>query len=1315
MRAEKKIELIQLFRNNLKLFTNNINDTSKKNNIKIMTEEQAEKEKKNSGYNYFKNIDKYMNKNKIEHPVKPATSVKNNTGKEEENKIEKNNTGKEEENKIEKNNTGKEEENKIEKNDKGGISENGLNYLNKNLDESFNSFKEKLNIKKDGTDQKEEENKTDQKEEENKTDQEEARLTKNENELANNTVNQLHVKSVNGEKNFVNLINDNKLDKSTKIKQILDNYEDIDDSQKKLLEKNLSNILSTTDINSSSKSYIINQEIDKARKGVLTSYDTADLLFRSLGFKDETAKINRILSNSNSNEENKLKEILSISPELDPTTIEQIKPTLLAIITSKNKNNDQKIQEINNLIYPDPNPDPNANPNPDDDIDYSVLSALANAKPKPYDLKFEEARAKLLEKYGNNEKATNVINKLANNLINQKPNATGGDLLDTFNIYQQKRTNLNTKTKGYQVNEIGDLVQIELDGIKHDINTGKNTNSNSQPQSQPSTISIPGDPNIIPSAGVPQGYKVQEYDESSGQWIFAKQDSNSSDNSSNNTSSDSDNKGALNVRIKTVRNEDGTFTTTFYNPKTNMISEYIGTVDENGQLKDNEFKSSVHVLDTKYKDSEAVIRANEEYDQYKADQEAINNTPENLQKQGQYAANRANKSQEGFRIINDDSFKTWQKEQSKKLNEYKKQVGLRRTSAAVGAIVGALLNHKRRMDKWKAQAQWAIYNHKPIPRQPSILLSYLGGGVSGAAAGFVGGSILKTTGLGKTLDSTVRRLGLENNVKGNEDEYKELNKNTNIVRDAYYKQANDKARELIKNIISNTPENKSTLTRNIKNSQDRDYLLSALETDAGKQYIASLLGIKGSIPSASELWYRLTGSYNVPNWYRNSSGKIRRFKEGRSRKEFFFSKSSIPEDTLELYNISYYLYRCFSNIETGVNRHSDKFENILALYSAVNSLPKYQDLDLVLFSEEYLIHGRSYKNFLEKELSVKYLDFSENYRIPEHINKFYTNYSEAFPYGMSKSEFVSKVLFNDCFKPYILDKLKYKSIIDRANKLVLFNDFNKKKPDSVIISDDSIDDIKIQQNNGQEDKQTATNLTQQDLNSQKQTITQNQNQLDKQKRQQERLNEVKNVTNNNINDIQDNAKIKEQEIKDKLNNIIKEINAANIQGDDEKANKLKDKLQNFRLKIQDIKNNRENKVQEQKDRYESEKQKIDNNKINGVQNFSNINKEKAQEIALNYFKTIIYADLMEFNKKGRDGKFKILKTLKLTDKDLSMFSKWYEGLQINISKYLSGPNIHVIIKNKYMNKDYNNNIEQFNIILDKDYNIKYSYCSVNKY
>lgn len=1206
MKAEKKIALIQLFRNNLKMFADKIDKNSNTDNIQILSEEEGRKKIKEAKYYPLEHIDdKNINKEdkSNETPTIPPGSVTKN---QDQNNTE--SKKQEEQNKLDENN-------KTQTESELGNKTEHQNLNNNNIESKKGTEDPKLKVRS--------------------------------NELIDNSKNPKYY----NQNLYKNVYNQEGYSPEEQKERILNNQlgyiknikgvEDLPTKEK--LEEGISEILNNKNLSSKEQT----QEIKKITQGFLKANST---------------------SNANLNS------------------------------TSNVTANDTNGDPTNNSI-----------------IDYSVLSALSNAKPRPYDLKFEEAKTKLLEKYGDNKKATNAINKLATKLINEKPDATGNNLLDAFNKYQQNRTNVNTKIKGYQVNEIGDLVQTELDGVKHDINTGKNTSSNNQPQSQPSTISIPGDPNIVPSAGVPQGYIVQEYDESSGQWIFTKQDSNSSDNSSSNkTSSDSDNKGALNVRIKTVRNEDGTFTTTFYNPKTNMISEYIGTVDENGQIKNNEFKSSVHVLDTKYKDSDTVARADEDYQQYKADQEAINNTPENLQKQGQYAANRANKSQEGFRIINDDSFKTWQKEQSKKLKEYKKQVGLRRTSAAVGAVVGALLNHKRRMDKWRAQAQWAIYNHKPIPRQPSILLSYLGGGLSGATAGFVGGSILKTTGLGKTLDSAVKRLGLENSVKGNEDEYKELNKNTNVVRDAYYKQANDKARELIKNIISNTPENKSTRTRNIKNSQDRDYLLSALETDAGKQYVAGLLGIKGSTPSASELWYRLTGSYNVPNWYRNSNGKIKRFEEGRSRKEFFFSKSSISEDTLELYNISYYLYRCFSNIETGVEKHSDKFENILALYSAVNSLPKYQNLDLVLFSEEYLIHGKSYKNFLEKELSTRYLDLSETYEIPKYIDKFYTNYSEAFPYGMPKSEFVSKVLFNDCFKPYILDKIKYKSLINRANNLVLFNDFDKKKPDSVILSDDSIDDIKIQQNNGQEDKQTATNLTQQDLDSQKQTITQNQNQLDKQKKQQEKLNEVKNLTNNNINDIQDNAKIKEQEIKDKLNNIIKEINAANIQGDEEKAGKLKDKLQNFRLKIQDIKNNRENKVQEQKDRYENEKQKLDNNKINGVQNFSNINKEKAQEIALNYFKAVVYTDLMEFNKKGRDGKFKILQTLKLTDKDLSMFSKWKDDLKINTYNY-SGSDIQVIIKNKYMNKDYNNTVEQFNVILDKDYNIKYSYCSVDEY
>ena len=543
----------------------------------------------------------------------------------------------------------------------------------------------------------------------------------------------------------------------------------------------------------------------------------------------------------------------------------------------------------------------------------------------------------------------------------------------------------------------------------------------------------------------------------------------------------------------------------------------------------------------------------------------------------------------------------------RKLKKAQKVGGLTAYTVGGGALLMGLMNYKRKMDEWRIRAQQAAAQGLPIPPKPGMVSSMITGGIKGAALGGVVGFIGKHTFL-KGVDQSIKE-GKLNDLYNNDKEFRKTYDTAHSTTDTLIAKKNKIFQDEVKGMVKNVKA--GNLYTKYKDVRTID---ASLQTQGGLSYWQKQLGMKDA--TREDILAKVTGmtpedvKYRYPiqaTWDSINRGLTDRYNNNRGP-----VPSNFSENCIELYNNLYYFAKCFSYLED-MSKSENEFANWIEMYYEYIQIPENYGMPLDVFLEECMLY-KSFPGYVIQEIvynkrryqineltqtlfSITFLDgktrfeteSQENEKLKATLPLFYKAYAERFgEKAMSFDKFKLKLITNEFFEPYILEKIRFKSIFD--SKLQNF----AKQPETVKIDDSNIENIKLEANNGQFQtgsghQQVATNLNQNDLNNKIVKNNQTQNNINKQQNNFRKLDETKTNVNNNIRDINEKKNIREIQLKEKINRKAEKLNTIT---DPNKKNEIKNSMAMDRLKIQDNKKNADMKKNQQQEKLQNAEQKI---------------------------------------------------------------------------------------------------------------------------
>lgn len=537
-----------------------------------------------------------------------------------------------------------------------------------------------------------------------------------------------------------------------------------------------------------------------------------------------------------------------------------------------------------------------------------------------------------------------------------------------------------------------------------------------------------------------------------------------------------------------------------------------------------------------------------------------------------------------------------------KLNPFNGYVGLGKTGMFAGAALGAIMQHKKNMDKWRAQAQYNAMIGLPPPPKPGLVGSLAWGALKGGVTGAVVGNVVKNT-VGKGLHNSMIQ-----------------SQKNDMVQSEEYQDMVNKAKTnagVLQNII-NQGQSRPDLQQKVGNilAQAGDKGL----TQENAEYITNNPGLANRLGIQTNIWN------NIPNTkIPGVSRAVKWGKQAHLMGTYGPQNFNMHDYLMDLYETNKYLYQCFSIAEDLEENAVLEMEELTELYNAYATLHEPDNnVSLKAFLDECLIFPNTFVpyvrelvitnkkiNYLDNLDTLNELNFSEIQVAPSLVDDFreeskkyqkycdmYQLYKEHLNPTVDEQTFITRCRNYPSYYDYVKEKISY-NLIYKVDQ-VAYEFFAKTAGGDNIGTTQMPENVKIEGAPGNQevidnalangqDPETAD--TQNQLSARKGVKQQEVVDAQKEQNDQNQIAEKEAMAKQTIENAKAKANAKQQKTVAKRQQVTKKLNAEGKDYPPEVLAQKRQEITNLNLKEQQIKANLNAKINQANDKLEEFKNK----------------------------------------------------------------------------------------------------------------------------
>ena len=529
-----------------------------------------------------------------------------------------------------------------------------------------------------------------------------------------------------------------------------------------------------------------------------------------------------------------------------------------------------------------------------------------------------------------------------------------------------------------------------------------------------------------------------------------------------------------------------------------------------------------------------------------------------------------------------------------KLNPFNGYVGLGKTGMYAGAALGAMMQYKKNMDKWRAQAQYNAMMGLPPPPKPGLVGSLAWGAIKGGATGAVVGNLAKVT-VGKGLHGSM--------IQSQRDDMVQSDKYQDMVNKAKTNAG------VLQNIINQGP-NRPDLQQKMANinqaAANKQLTINDADFLAQNPHLIINKQINGQNPTIKPAPIFT----NPGGWYSYKYGA---------------QNFNMHDYLMDLYETNKYLYQCFSIAEDLEENAVLEMEELTELYNAYATLHEPDNnVSLKAFLDECLIFPNTFVpyvrelvitnkkiNYLNNLDTLNELNFSEIQVTPSLVDDFreeskkyqkycdmYQLYKEHLNPTVDEQTFITRCRNYPSYYDYIKEKISY-NLIYKVDQ-VAYEFFAKTAGGDNIGTTQMPENVKIEGAPGNQevidnalangqDPETAD--TQNQLSARKGVKQQEVVDAQKEQNDQNQIAEKEAIAKQTVENAKAKANAQQQKTVAKRQQVTKKLNAEGKDYPPEVLAQKRQEITNLNLKEQQIKANLNAKINQANDKLEEFKNK----------------------------------------------------------------------------------------------------------------------------